>query len=225
MRCALAAPDVELKLCRLIYLLRKYSPGQPRVPAGSSEGGQWTSGRGGTGEASDGVSDASGEEPSSSDGGGLDADARVQLAQGDTSYDVDLSEQERLGGHAISRHVAMSENTLVARVLELGQRITARGDWFTGLSEGSFTSLDSATELVNATLAANREAVNAVARGEARSEFVEARFDGRTGYEAYLPDPNSAPYIRDTNAVSVYIRQDYRSPNGFRVQSAYPRNR
>jgi hypothetical protein len=35
MRCALAALDVELKLCRLIYLLRKYSPSQPRLPAGS----------------------------------------------------------------------------------------------------------------------------------------------------------------------------------------------
>jgi hypothetical protein len=40
MRCALAALDVELKLCRLIYLLRKYSPSQPRVPAGSPDGGQ-----------------------------------------------------------------------------------------------------------------------------------------------------------------------------------------
>jgi hypothetical protein len=204
--------------------LRKFSADQPRVPAGSPEGGQWTSGGGGVGEASAGDSDASGEEPSTSDGGGLDADARVQLAQGDTSYDVDLSEQERLGGHASSRHVAMSENTLIASVLERGQRITARGGWFTGLSEGSFTSLDSATELVNATLAANREAVDAVARGEARSEFVEARFNGRTGYEAYLPDPNSSPYIRDTNAVSVYIRRDSRAPNGFRVQSAFPIN-
>lgn len=94
-------------------------------------------------------------------------------------YEVSRCEQERLGGHASSRHVAMSENTLIASVLERGQRITARGGWFTGLSEGSFTSLDSATELVNATLAANREAVDAVARGEARSEFVEARFNGR----------------------------------------------
>jgi hypothetical protein len=46
---ALAALDVELKLCRLGYLLRKYSPSQPRVPAGSPEGGQWTHGGGGGG--------------------------------------------------------------------------------------------------------------------------------------------------------------------------------
>jgi hypothetical protein len=143
---ALAALDVELKLCRLIYLLRKGSTDQPRVPAGSPEGGQWTSGGGG-GQGSDGGADASDGNPSSGDGGGLDADARVQLAQGDTSYDVDLSEQERLGGHAISRHVAMSENTLIVRVLESGQRITARGDSFAGLAEGSFTSLESAQSL------------------------------------------------------------------------------
>ena len=102
--------------------------------------------------------------------------------------------------------------------------MTARGNWFTGLSEGSFTSLESATDLVNATLAANRDSVETVARGEARDAFVEASFGSRTGYEAYLLDPNSTPYIRETNAVSVYIRRDPRAPNGFRVQSAFPRH-
>jgi hypothetical protein len=53
MRCDLAALDVELKLCRLIYLLRKYSPSQPRVPAGSHDAGQWTRGGGGGGGAQD----------------------------------------------------------------------------------------------------------------------------------------------------------------------------
>jgi hypothetical protein len=212
---ALAALDVELKLCRLGYLLRKYSPGQPRVPAGSPAAGQWTRVGGGGGGADDSAA---------ADGNGLDADARVLIAQGDTSYDIDLNEQGRLGGHAISLHVGISEDILVARVVERGQGITARGNWFTGLSEGSFTSLDSATNLVNATLAANRDAVETVARGEARDAFVEASFGSRTGYEAYLPDPNSTLYIRETNAVSVYIRRDPRAPNGFRVQSAFPMN-
>jgi hypothetical protein len=39
MKCDLAALNVELKLCKLAYLLRKYSPSQPRLPAGSPEGG------------------------------------------------------------------------------------------------------------------------------------------------------------------------------------------
>jgi hypothetical protein len=222
---ALAALEVELKLCKLAYLLRKYGADQPRVPAGSPEGGQWTSGRGGVGNGNDGGGDPSGEDPSSGGGGGMEGDARVQLAQADPSYDIDLTEQERLGGHAKSKHVAISEAALMTEVVRSSQRITARGDWFIGRTEGSFTSLDSATDLVNATLTVNHEAVEEVARGEAREALVEARFVSRTGYEAYLHDPNSSPYIRDTNAVTVYIRQDSRSPNGFRVQTAYPMNR
>jgi hypothetical protein len=61
MRCALAALDVELKLCRLIYLL-KYSPSQPRAPAGSPEGGQWTSGGGGGGTEQGSEADAGSSE-------------------------------------------------------------------------------------------------------------------------------------------------------------------
>ncbi|GAC1333130.1 MAG: hypothetical protein NVSMB26_13800 [Beijerinckiaceae bacterium] len=40
----LASLNVELKLCRIGHLLRKYSPDRPRVPAGYPDGGQWTSG-------------------------------------------------------------------------------------------------------------------------------------------------------------------------------------
>jgi hypothetical protein len=44
--------DVKFELAfRRIF--RKYSPDQPRVPAGSSEGGQWASGVSGSGEVAD----------------------------------------------------------------------------------------------------------------------------------------------------------------------------
>jgi hypothetical protein len=67
MRCDLAALNVQLKLCKLIYLLRKYSPSQPRVPAGSPDAGQWTSGGGGSGgEADQGSQDGAGSEDDSS---------------------------------------------------------------------------------------------------------------------------------------------------------------
>jgi Bacterial CdiA-CT RNAse A domain len=187
------------------------------VPPGSPEGGQWTSGGAGGGGAEQG----SDTEPGSTEEG-RSASEGIDPAQ---SYTVDLEEEERRGGHAISQHVAISEDALTTRVLASGRQITARCDWFTGRAEGSFTSLNSATDLVNATLATNREAVDAVAGGEVHAAFIEARFVSRTGYEAYLPDPNSSPYIRDTNVVSVYIRQDSGSPNGFRIQSAFPRNR
>ncbi|MHC2109015.1 hypothetical protein [Methylobacterium sp. CM6246] len=42
-RWQLAALSVEVKLLRLGLILRAYNPGQPRVPAGHPDGGQWTS--------------------------------------------------------------------------------------------------------------------------------------------------------------------------------------
>jgi hypothetical protein len=98
MRCDLAALNVELKLCKLAHVLRKYSPGQRRVPAGSPEGGEWASGGGGAGGGTDQESDA---EPGSIDEG------RSAAGSGNSaqSYTVDLEEQERRGGHAIEGHL------------------------------------------------------------------------------------------------------------------------
>jgi hypothetical protein len=50
LRAHRAAENFENKL-RLfaLSLERRYSPSQPRVPAGSREGGRWTSGGGGSG--------------------------------------------------------------------------------------------------------------------------------------------------------------------------------
>jgi hypothetical protein len=51
LRCKIAGLLVERALLRLSLVLKAYSPDQPRVPAGSAEGGQWTSGRGGVGSS------------------------------------------------------------------------------------------------------------------------------------------------------------------------------
>jgi hypothetical protein len=211
MRCALAALDVELKLCRLIYLLRKYSPSQPRLPAGSPEGGQWTSGGG-----SDGTDD-------SAEG---DNDVQIQLVQGEPSrgYSVDLEEEERRGGHAIEGHVAKNDAYLKIEVQQMAQGMVERDQYPLGLRVGSFSSLESATELVNSTLSQNRDRVERVARGDSGGDFLRAFFDSPTGYEAYLPTPNSLPYMRDTYGVGVLIARDPRAPNGFRVHTAYPIN-
>lgn len=49
--CVVRANLVELKLARLAFAVgAKFNPNQPRVPAGSSDGGQWT-GTGGGGPA------------------------------------------------------------------------------------------------------------------------------------------------------------------------------
>src|SRR5947209_10600191 len=139
-KCALAALDVELKLCRLGYLLRKFSADQPRVPAGSPDGGQWTSGSAGGG----------GEGDSAEAG----SDAQIQLVQGDRlqGYPADLREDEGLGGHTISDHVGKSNAFLKLDVLDRARGIIESGGDFRGLAVSSFPSLDAATRLVNSTL-------------------------------------------------------------------------
>lgn len=48
-RLLLAVLSAETKLIRLHRLLRKYSPDQPRAPAGQSDGGRWIGPGGGVG--------------------------------------------------------------------------------------------------------------------------------------------------------------------------------
>jgi len=65
----LAEINYDLVLRRLI---RKFRPDQPRVPAGSRQGGQWTSGAGVPGDAA--VADGFDSGDASADGGDLGAD-------------------------------------------------------------------------------------------------------------------------------------------------------
>ncbi len=200
------AATVELKLRRLVDSLKVgFDPNQPRVPAGNPRGGEWTDAAGG---------DALGED-------------ETQLAQGDRlrGYRIDLEEEDARGGHTIKEHVHKSADYLLARVRAEAERIIARGDYFRGLSIGSFTSLQSATRLVNATLSRNPGKVEEVASGAEPFDFITAHFASVTGYEAYLPTYHAKPYMRETYSVSVFIIHDPRSANGFRVQSAYPGNR
>src|SRR5437764_417242 len=52
LKSELESLNAELKFRRLLHA-RRYSPDQPRVPAGSREGGQWTSGGGSVQTAND----------------------------------------------------------------------------------------------------------------------------------------------------------------------------
>jgi hypothetical protein len=212
MRCALAALNVELKLCRLGYLLRKFSADQPRVPAGSPGGGQWTSGGAGGG----------GGEGDSAEAGD---DAQIELVQGDPlqGYPVDLREDQARGGHTIERHVGKSEAYLKTEVQEMARAMVERDEDPRGVRLGSFTSLQSATRLVSSTLAQNRDVVDEVIRGQRGGAEVDAIFDSPTGYEAYLPRPQSIPYKRDTYGVRVVIARDPGSSRGYSVLTAFPR--
>src|ERR1043165_4830818 len=136
---------------------------------------------------------------------------------------IDLLEEQRLGGHAIEGHVGKSEEFLLARVRR--QALDAERDGFAeGLNVGSFSSLEAANKLVNATVASNPAQVDLVTSGRASRERLNASFDAPTGYEAYAKTERSQPYIRDTYDVRVIIVPDGRAEKGFRVDTAYPGN-
>jgi hypothetical protein len=203
-RAELASLGLDLALIELRRALSvKYRPDQPRVPAGNGhESGRFA------------------------DGGGSGS-GRVRVAQGDRlqGYAVDLREEEARGGHTIKDHVAKSPDRLLDRVREEQLAATRKRDLGTGLAVGSFPSLESATRLVNSTLAQNQILVDQVARGTLPVKKADAEFDSATGYEAYAPTERSQPYMRETFGVSVVIGHDPRSEKRFRVISALPINK
>jgi len=78
----------------------------------------------------------------------------VHLAQGDGSSGrpIDILEEDSLGGHTFERHVNKPDEYLTARILRNRVNIP----WIGGGGEkraGSFTSLEAANKLVNATIA------------------------------------------------------------------------
>jgi hypothetical protein len=199
----------------------KYSPTQPRVPAGNRDGGQWTdrSGGGGTGTGlalpMGNVGDVSGSSELTSGDTNVDG---VQLA-GDP---VDLLEQEQRGGHAIGEHANRTYDYLKSRVRDNAQNILDRGDDFRGASVGSFTSVQSANRLVNSTISDNQDKIDQAMRDGESRVLISKSFKSPTGYEAYLARAHAEPVIRNTFGVEVLIRPDPGSARGWRVHTAYP---
>jgi hypothetical protein len=119
MRCDLAALNVELKLCKLAHLLRKYTADQPRAPAGSPEGGQWTSGRGGVArEADQAGEDGSGSQSDSTESSSLDEGRSASEGNDDLPYvpnERPATAQER---NAIIKEVAKVPSSELRRVFE-----------------------------------------------------------------------------------------------------------
>jgi len=199
----------------------KYSPNQPRVPRGHTDGGQWTDGGGGTGSGSAstydrGLSDATPDNFAK-------PGARLVQAEEQTRGTVDLQQEEvEFGGHTIRRHVGRPENEL----LEIVRRDRYEGPFITVArrAQGSFHTLQDANGLVNRTLEANGDQVHAVATGAIADVEIEKRFGYVTGKEAFRPDADAEPYIRPTYSVRVRIQTDNRAPKGYRVFSAYPFN-
>ncbi|MBG0796239.1 phage portal protein [Methylocystis sp. L43] len=105
------APKEALVAKRDVGLERRYSPEQPRVPAGNSGGGQWTSGGGG-GDSGGGFS------------GARDVGGRVQTAQ-NTNPNV-ASDADNPLTRVQSRRVAGGENVAFNRDHELNRGIESQ---------------------------------------------------------------------------------------------------
>jgi hypothetical protein len=217
----------------------KYSPTQPRVPAGNPRGGQWTDrsrGGGGGGVSFGGI--GGGDDTGTEDGGGTrgsgvegdgiddgDTDSenlsdfivKVAADDSDRRYSVNLREEE-VRGHALDEHSGKSD-------LELETEFKRRGYdtpyvSFVPKRLGSFASDESANDLVNRTLERNKATVDMVASGELKDAFITSRFGFITGREIFRPDPTERHYyFRPTYGVGVDIRHD---PDRSRVTASIP---
>ena len=232
----------------------KYSPSQPRVPAGNPRGGQWTDRSGGQGTVAGQSQDAGqsrnadltrpmgnvdvGDVSGSSEVGDLfkikpDAtrtdvgnlsDSIVKVAADDSDRRYSVILREEEGPGHTLRDHAGKSD------LEIEAEFKRRGYdtpyvSFVPMRLGSFASEESANDLVNRTLERNKATVDMVASGELPDAFVTTRFGSITGREIFRPDRNEAYYyFRNTYGVGVYIIHDPGSSRGYRVHTAYPRN-
>jgi hypothetical protein len=207
----------------------KYSPDQPRVARGNSRGGQWTAGGTGGSIANPMVSvdvddsSESGELTNPLDTTPAEFGAEgVQVAG--NGRPVDLLGEEDGGGHAVEDHVRKSDQWLLNEVRSQAESAIKKGDYFDDFRHGSFTSLEAANKLVNATIAANQGKVDRVVIDRYPRAELDHDFDTPTGREAYMRNERSEAVIRDTYSVRVVIVPDS-SEKGYRVLTAFPRNR
>jgi hypothetical protein len=205
-RHSLALAQLELRCLRLSIALKRYNPNQPRVPAGQPGGGRWAGEEAGEGATSP---DAPITPAASRD------DDRAPLK-------IDLQEEEERGGHTLEKHVGKTDTELVERL--------EREHWDLWFVEGgtrragSFFSLGEANEYIGKTLEANQSAVDDIASGRVPKAFLTYRFGSVTGREAIVNPERRTISLRRTYGVGVYIFHDKLSRNGFRIQTAYPRN-
>lgn len=184
-----------------LLLKANFNPSQPRVPAGSADGGRWTDGGGATGGA-----------------GHI-----IRVGESNIPPRVDLLKEEGYNGaHTLRFHSGKSAEELLERMGPPASRWAVISG--AARRNGSFDSDKDATYYVNDVIASNAEIVRQVASGASENAFITKRYGFRTGIEAYRDTPYSEPRIRQTYGVGVHIVHDPRRQNGFYVNTAYPRN-
>lgn len=194
----LARLRYDLASVRMALLERKYRADQPRVPAGSPEGGEWTT----------------------EDGGSLQAVANRRVIPGP----IDLRSGE--GGHSIQRHVNQSDTALKAAVAARDSN-TGFDERYSLTPQDSFDSWESANRFTNDVIASRPSQVNGVISGAYGDDpvFVTKRYSSPTGREAYTEPMfyGVIRSIRSTFSVGVVLVRAS-TPRGYRVITAYPMN-
>jgi hypothetical protein len=223
----------------------KYSPTQPRIPKRNPGGGQWTRIGGGGQSPAPGVAKPMGNVDigaGSSEtealfniapgGSGTDSanssDGVLKVAAADSErfYTPVLAEEDAIGGHTLRRHSERTDSSLIDWLNSDYKRIRTGNLEITEFpeAEGTFRSKEEANDLVNQVLKRNKDKVDQVAAGTLDFAKLQHRFGFVTGREAFRPNGDSEPYIRDTYSVRVVIRHSARSWRGYRVHTAFPVN-
>lgn len=203
----LKAVAVELALLRLRIISKLFNPLQPRVPAGTSDGGQWTGGN------AQGASNESFIQPAAG-------------RESDRLSGRELAQDPYLNRHIMDEHVGRTDKELMARVSEM------QGGRVFGLlpspadkkRAGTFETIEAAKGYISETLARNEEQLNRVAKGLEEMAFLESRFGYETGREAVSIPRNTPIRMRKTYGVGVLIAHDPSNSKGFRIITAYPNN-
>jgi hypothetical protein len=256
LRAEVAELRAELKRRR--ELEAKYSPSQPRLPAGNPRGGQWTDRGAGQGTVAGpsqdtgqdtatslaqpmgniGIGDVGGsselgdlfrikpDEPRTDAGNRSDSIGKIAADDSERRYSVDLREEEARGGHTLRDHVGKTDDYLIGVMNSDYKRSTSGNLEITEFrdAEGSFATPEQANDYVNQLLKLERDKVDQVATGMEKKLKLESRIGSVTGYEAFRPNGDSDPYIRDTYGVRAIIINDSRSPRGYTVRTAFPVN-
>jgi hypothetical protein len=137
-----------------------------------------------------------------------------------TGYPINLMDEKIKGGHTIEDHVGKSDEQLKSNILREQQESPA-GILYQQ-SDGSFTNLESATKLVNATISRNSGDIINFMRSNKDRLVITSLFESVTGREVYMKTPRSEPYIRETYNVKIVLKKD--KNNGFYVLTAFPTN-
>jgi Bacterial CdiA-CT RNAse A domain len=178
--------------------------------------GRFTFGPGGGAAAGDG---ADGQWVDDSE----DAVGQFQFVADRSNRTIDLREEDARGGHGFRDHVGKTDEYLLAEVER--ERFRLGPFRFGFKQEGSFLTPEDANDHVNRALEAHAEKVDRVVDGTKSQETINHRFGYVTGKEAYKPDGSTKAFIRPTYEIRIIIRRDPSSPRGFRVHTAFPRNK